>query len=169
MNIFVLDPDPKIAASYHCDQHLHKMILGSAQMLSTAMWKWYPECRPYLYKPAYENHPCTLWVKQSISNAAWLAHLMQELQEIRYSLGCEEHSAMKIKSHFWAWSPENIPKNRENFVFAGPPSIEIRNLSVPEKYKMYYRQKHKQWLLDKGAGMSYKNRPIPPFMADLLT
>ena len=25
MNIFVLDTDPSIAASYHCDQHLHKM------------------------------------------------------------------------------------------------------------------------------------------------
>lgn len=166
MNIFVLDTDPAIAASYHCDQHLHKMILESAQMLSTAMWKWYPESRPYIYKPAHENHPCTLWVRKSVSNAAWLAHLMQELQEIRYSIGCEEHAAMKIKSHFWNWAPENIPKNRDQFVFAGPPSIEIRNLTIPQKYQMYYRQKHKAWL-DTRAPMSYKNRPIPPFLQDL--
>lgn len=170
MNIFVLSEDPVIAASYHCDQHLHKMILESAQMLSTAMWHWYPECRQYLYKPAYENHPCTLWVKQSISNAAWLAHLMQELQEIRYSLGCEEHSAMKIKSHFWTWSAENLPKQPTPFVFAGPPTIAIsQKLSITEKYQKYYRQKHASWLLDKGRGMTYKNRPVPPFMADLIS
>jgi len=33
MNIFVLDTDPAIAASYHCDQHLHKM--KHAQWLDT--------------------------------------------------------------------------------------------------------------------------------------
>lgn len=34
MNIFVLDTDPAIAASYHCDQHLHKMIFIFAGPLS---------------------------------------------------------------------------------------------------------------------------------------
>jgi hypothetical protein len=52
------------------------------------------------------------------------------------------------------------------FIFAGPPSIEIRNLTIPQKYQMYYRQKHRAWL-DTRAPMSYKNRPIPSFMADL--
>lgn len=48
-------------------------------------------------------------------------------------------------------------------------SIEIRNLTVPQKYQKYYRQKHASWALDKGRGMSYKNRPVPPFMADLIS
>ena len=26
MNIFVLDTNPALAASYHCDQHLHKEL-----------------------------------------------------------------------------------------------------------------------------------------------
>ena len=36
MNIFYLDRDPKIAAQMMCDKHVVKMILESAQILSTA-------------------------------------------------------------------------------------------------------------------------------------
>ena len=36
MNIFVLDHNPKIAAQSQCDKHVVKMIVESAQMLSTA-------------------------------------------------------------------------------------------------------------------------------------
>ena len=36
MNIFVLDDNPITAAKQHCDKHVVKMIIESAQMLSTA-------------------------------------------------------------------------------------------------------------------------------------
>ena len=36
MNIFILHSDPEIAAKQHCDKHVCKMIVESAQMLSTA-------------------------------------------------------------------------------------------------------------------------------------
>ena len=36
MNIFVLDEDPAAAAIMLCDKHIPKMIVESAQMLSTA-------------------------------------------------------------------------------------------------------------------------------------
>lgn len=35
MNIFYLDKDPRIAASYHCDKHVVKMVSETAQLLST--------------------------------------------------------------------------------------------------------------------------------------
>lgn len=35
MNIFVLDTDPEIAAILHCDKHIVKMPLETAQMLCT--------------------------------------------------------------------------------------------------------------------------------------
>lgn len=38
MNIFYLERDPKIAAEFHCDKHVVKMIVESAQMLSSAHW-----------------------------------------------------------------------------------------------------------------------------------
>jgi len=36
MNIFYLDKDPIVAAEMSCDKHVCKMIIESAQMLSTA-------------------------------------------------------------------------------------------------------------------------------------
>jgi hypothetical protein len=36
MNIFFLDADPKQAAQMQCDKHVVKMVLETAQMLSTA-------------------------------------------------------------------------------------------------------------------------------------
>ena len=36
MNIFYLDKDPIVAAQMSCDKHVCKMIIESAQMLSTA-------------------------------------------------------------------------------------------------------------------------------------
>ena len=36
MNIFILDTDPIVAAQLQCDKHVVKMIVESAQMLSTA-------------------------------------------------------------------------------------------------------------------------------------
>ena len=38
MNIFYLHHDPKLCAQYHVDKHVVKMILETAQLLSTAHW-----------------------------------------------------------------------------------------------------------------------------------
>lgn len=37
MNIFILDENPQLAARYHTDKHVVKMILESAQLLVTAV------------------------------------------------------------------------------------------------------------------------------------
>ena len=38
MNIFILDENIEKCAQYHCDKHIIKMILESAQLLCTAHW-----------------------------------------------------------------------------------------------------------------------------------
>ncbi len=41
---------------------------------------------------------------------------------------------------------------------------------VHKKYQRYYREKLLEWReLDKPIRMSYKNRPVPDFIADLIT
>ncbi len=68
MNIFYLDPDPVLAAQQQCDKHVVKMIVESAQMLSTAhrlldgrkigkVWV-HPHADDVLYKASHINHPC---------------------------------------------------------------------------------------------------------------
>jgi hypothetical protein len=85
MNIFYLDRDPVIAAQMMCDKHVVKMILESAQMLSTAHrvldGDEYAN-KMGLYKLAHKNHPSTIWVRTSSENYRWLFNhydaLMQE-------------------------------------------------------------------------------------------
>ena len=36
MNIFFLDKDPRECARQHCDKHVVKMVIETAQLLSTA-------------------------------------------------------------------------------------------------------------------------------------
>ena len=91
MNIFYLDSDPVLAAQLQCDKHVVKMIVESAQMLSTAhrlldgteikrpstsgrMSKYWslPDSREnLLYKAVHMAHPCTVWTMQSNNNYNW--------------------------------------------------------------------------------------------------
>jgi hypothetical protein len=70
MNIFVLDEDPERAARDLCDQHVVKMVVESAQILSTALWHHGVEAP---YKPTHARHPCVLWAGAARPNFGWLA------------------------------------------------------------------------------------------------
>jgi hypothetical protein len=73
MNIFAISKDPKECASYLDDKRLNKMILETAQILSTALIRLgYSDDRELLYKPTHQNHPCILWACKSYRNYHWL-------------------------------------------------------------------------------------------------
>lgn len=170
MNIFALDLDPTIAASYHCDQHLHKMILESAQMLSTVARSKSLLASGY-YKPTHANHPCTKWLAESLNNCAWLVELCRALDAERLAAtNCAQHASMRIINLFeddFLQSPaiNNCIWTPSNFIFAGPMQIAIRpNLSTVEKYRAYYRLKSAQWEREGKGPMTWKNRTIPEWM-----
>ena len=71
MNIFVLDKSPIISAQMQCDKHIVKMPLETAQMLCS-VWHRYGLGDKVPYKEAHRNHPCTLWVGDSMDNYNWL-------------------------------------------------------------------------------------------------
>ena len=84
MNIFVLDRNPGRAARMLCDKHVSKMILETAQMLSTVAVSlgYEHDC---LYKPVHAKHPCTLWAGRSHSNWLWLCkHGLAMAEEFEY-------------------------------------------------------------------------------------
>lgn len=174
MNIFALSPSlcPKESARFHCDQHLHKMILESAQMLSTA-YSRFRISSEFLYKPAYHKHPCTIWAGDSLANALWLCELAMELETIRQELNHPFHSSSDVIKFcydtLYDIYPEVDSRYHTPFVFAGPTYLSLNpSLSIPQKYQLYYQKKAKDWL-DKGRRMSYKDRPIPDFMASVLS
>ena len=84
MNIFVLDKNPIVAAQLQCDKHVVKMIVESAQMLSTAhrmldgqeykapsksgkrmVKKWKLKNHDdVIYSAVHMGHPCTVWTME---------------------------------------------------------------------------------------------------------
>lgn len=133
MNIFVLDTDPKLAAQYHCDKHVVKMILESAQMLSTAVGQG--------YKPTHTTHPCTLWVKASRSNAEWLIELATHLNvewQNRYRHTNNHKSYIVIAS-----ISEYISKLPQLGLtpFAQAMPIEYQQEDPVDAYRAYYKTK----------------------------
>lgn len=79
MNIFVTDKCPIQSAKFLDDRRVIKMILESAQLLSTAM-NFYGAKGPY--KTTHLNHPCSIWVRSSRANYNWLyEHFMALISE----------------------------------------------------------------------------------------
>lgn len=88
MQIFVLDKDPKKAARMHGDKHLVKAVLESAQLLSSAHWMTGGKAH---YRLTHKNHPCSKWVRESLSNYLWLCNHALEL--------CAEYTRRYDKTH----------------------------------------------------------------------
>ena len=88
VNIFALDHDPRQAARWHCDAHVVKMVLESAQLLCTAH---HVTGSTAPYRAAFVNHPCAVWTRASRANYLWLAELGVEL--------CHEYTARYGKTH----------------------------------------------------------------------
>ena len=72
MNIFFVHRDPAIAAQMLHDKHVVKMILETAQILSTAAIR-HGAPADGLYKPTHENHPSVRWAGDVVGNFAWLS------------------------------------------------------------------------------------------------
>ncbi len=76
MNIFASSPCPTQSALNLDDRRLVKMVLESAQLLSTI--------RGGPYKPTHINHPSTLWAKEYPENTKWLyLHFLALAEEYR--------------------------------------------------------------------------------------
>ena len=137
MNIFYLDPHPAVAARQCCDKHVVKMILESAQMLSTAHRVLDKTDNELLYKEAHKNHPSTKWVRQSHLNYQWLyAHFVALGEEYTARYGKVHMSIIKLKNFLKA-PPKRIPQS----LFTDPPQcmpdIYKKDCSV-DAYRAYY-------------------------------
>ena len=73
MNLFFLHANAIIAARSQCDKHIVKMLLETAQILSTAC-KEYNISHEALYKPTHRNHPVVKWTMYSRGNFEWVLY-----------------------------------------------------------------------------------------------
>lgn len=166
MNIFYLDTDPVKAAQYMTDSHVVKMILESAQLLSTAhrlldgemqehkrlvpgssetpkyrkhkMWVLPDERQHIMYLATHRNHPSAVWVRERVENYLWLVdHFFALMDEYTFRYG-KQHATKKLG--YYLQSP---PFNLKEYDFTPPPSamdnIYIISNDPVINYRNYYK------------------------------
>ena len=152
MNIFYLHDNPKVCSQYHVDKHVVKMILETAQLLSTAHWLSGGEGP---YRATHKNHPSAIWARSNKSNYRWLCELGMEL--------CKEYTHRYGKIHktqqHLEWLTKNIP-NIPNGKFTQP------TLPMPDQYKSdnHVDSYRLYYIKDKSHLHSWKNRKTPEFI-----
>ncbi len=160
MNIFYLDRNPVKAARLHCDKHVVKMILESAQMLCTAHRQLdgdtYADAHN-LYKNAHINHPSTKWVRSGNLNYRYLYNLFVALcDEYTYRYGKTHTTDSKLRLVL-SKTPDNINHFEP---FTDPPQCmpdQYKNTDTILAYQQYY-------LGEKADFAKWKSREIPYFM-----
>jgi len=171
MNIFHLDSDPKIAAQYHCDKHVVKMILEAAQMLSTAhrmldgklnvvrtdlgrkkkVWV-HPnaDLNDALYSATHYNHPSNIWTRFSLANYNWHYKLFVSLcDEYTYRYGKTHLTDSKLRE-ILLHAPANINPSTEltTFALAMKSAPECIDASDPVgSYRAFYKTKSARFSL----------------------
>jgi len=150
MNIFVLDLDVQKCARYHCDQHVVKMILESAQLLCTALNK-YGIRTPY--KATHLKHPCVLWVEESYSNFKWLIKLafwLNEEYKYRYEKETDHRSWSVIETiQDYTYADKGLTP----FVQTMPDHYRVPGDAV-KAYRQFY-------IGEKLAFARWSKRPVP--------
>ena len=127
MNIFILDTSPILAAQYQCDKHVVKMILESAQIMSTIMGG--------PYKPTHQNHPCVLWAKASEANYSWLAvHALALCAEYTHRYD-KRHKCQDVIEGLEL--PISWPSKMTPFVQCMPE--QYKQVNSVDAYRAYYR------------------------------
>ena len=159
MNIFVLDKNPITAAQQQCDKHVVKMILESAQMLSTAhriLDGDEPADKFGLYKKSHTNHPCSIWVRESNNNYRWLwIHMMALGEEYTHRYGKTHKSITKLGKLLERF-PLNIPRGQmTKFKLAMAQYPECMKEDPIESYRLYYQTKKDKF------NMVRTNRTVP--------
>jgi hypothetical protein len=179
MNIFYLSHRPSRCARWHCDKHVVKMILETAQLLYTAHWflaaaaNTLPDfsTAPTLATNSSQHgylsirnprHPCAIWTRESVANYKWLCELGMALcEEFTHRFGgthsCEEHI-------YWlhANPPPTIPRKGWTIPAQAMPDEYRRPGNSIRAYRAYYK-------LNKGEvrGMlSYSARHRPHWLGD---
>lgn len=152
MNIFFLDYDNTKCAKYHCDKHVVKMILETAQLLCGVHHVTAHDTSHVPYKLSHKNHPCSIWTRGCLSNYLYLCDLGLELcKEYTYRYGRRHKSQDVIE-----WCLTNKP-NISDREFTEPPKAmpdEYKVDCVVQSYRNYY-------IGDKKYFAKWKNREIP--------
>ena len=177
MNIFYVDENPYTAAVMLSDVHIVKMILETAQMLSTAHRLTQKSVPEVLYKTTHKNHPSAVWIRSSRDHYIWAyRHFAQLSMEYTRRYARTHLTWKKLSKHL-----RSIPKLPKEG-FTAPPMCmpdEFKIGKPVDSYRWYYTSKSRsmnrtmtwtnatqpQWFGENYAKM-YGQRFYGPFLTD---
>jgi hypothetical protein len=161
MNIFYIDYDPVACAEQMVDKHVVKMILETAQLLSTAhrvidgeeyegksasgrkakRWSLPDNRELVLYQATHVNHPSAVWCRYSNNNYNWLfCHFEALLKEYTYRYG-KRH---KVETSGLAYLLQSPPMNVRDWEYTPLPCAMAPEFIIGddpvENYRNYYKQ-----------------------------
>jgi hypothetical protein len=178
MNIFYVNSDPEVAARSMVDRHVVKMILETAQLLSTAhrvidgeeyvgqsqsgrkakRWRLSGNADAIMYAATHINHPSAVWVRENSANYNWLYdHLLALGREYTYRYGRTHLTIDKLKD-ILEDAPENIEQS--NVMTKMPSCMDkqyIVSLDPIINYRNYYNY-------GKTDLLRWSNRPPPQWI-----
>ena len=140
MNIFFLHRDPQWAANALCDKHVPKMLLESAQMLSTAVHQHQGDIDPdSVYKKAYPNHPMTKWVGFNRDCFRWALENAVFISQEYYKRFSKLHKSSRIINNIY---DNNYIDDIPDGFFKEPPQCmpdEYKDDDYVTAYRKYYQ------------------------------
>ena len=163
MNRFIIDHHPAAIAKSLCDQHVVKMPLEEAQMLSTAVRYYagdeYADANG-LYKKAHLNHPCTIWARECRENYVYAVVLLEAMSdEYTYRYGKVHKSSTLLPALKAATG--YVPANGSGLTphpqcFSGFDECKTEEAFPILAYRAFYRlDKLKFARYNKGRNMPY--------------
>ena len=178
MNIFYVNSDPEVAARSMVDRHVVKMILETAQLLSTAhrvidgeeyvgqtqtgrkakRWRLSGNADAIMYAATHINHPSAVWVRENSANYNWLYdHLLALGREYTHRYGRTHLTIDKLKD-ILEDAPENIEQSN---VMTKMPSCMDKQYIVSADPIINYRNYYNYGKTDL---LRWSNRPPPQWI-----
>ena len=178
MNIFYVNSDPEVAARSMVDRHVVKMILETAQLLSTAhrvidgeeyvgqsqsgrkakRWRLSGNVDAIMYAATHINHPSAVWVRENSANYNWLYdHLLALGREYTHRYG-RTHLTIDKLGDILKDAPENIEQSN---VMTKMPSCMDKQYIVDVDPIINYRNYYNYGKTDL---LRWSNRPPPQWI-----
>ena len=184
MNIFYISECPVQCAEWMVNKHVNKMLVESAQLLSTAhrvldgtitegirvnldtgktkKVKAYvlPDSRDsVIYSATHINHPSAIWARTSVQNYSWLVdHMFALMAEYTYRYG-KEH---KIQGEI-GYMLQSPPLNLKEYEMTKMPSCMDEKYIISDDPIVNYRNYYKN---GKTHLFAWKNRQPPEWIYD---
>lgn len=146
MNLFVPSSDINTSVESLDDKRVVKMVLETAQVLSTAIRLYDPETTMPIYKMTHKNHPVSIWVRTTQDNYKYtLDYFIKICNEYTYRFGKihKSESLLPYFVEFYNYMAFNVMPTGQT------PFANCTDFKLDEVHTAYKKALTTKWKNDK--------------------